>query len=179
MRKNKLLLILLTALFFSSISKAQDSIQFQKRFFKIQQQSTLVLSGWSVLNIGISPLFSKSLFNPVTSSDHFHLSNFNWNLFNAGIAGLSHYSVYTNRQKTWSISELNKRKKRLERALAFNVALDFIYIASGLLLKYATNPNDLVNYPAFNGGGNSLILQGGFLLVYDSIFLRRIKRVKL
>ena len=104
MRKNKLLLILLTALFFSSISKAQDSIQFQKRFFKIQQQSTLVLSGWSVLNIGISPLFSKSLFNPVTSSDHFHLSNFNWNLFNAGIAGLSHYSVYTNRQKNVTLA---------------------------------------------------------------------------
>ena len=128
----------------------------------------MVFSGWSILNIGISPLCTKSLFNPVTSSDHFHLSNFNWNLFNAGIAGLSHYSVYTNRQKTWSISELNKRKKRLERALTFNVALDFIYIASGLLLKHATSPNDLVNYPAFHGSGNSLILQGGFLLVYDS-----------
>tara|TARA_B100000427_G_scaffold300157_1_gene282334 strand:+ start:324 stop:863 length:540 start_codon:yes stop_codon:yes gene_type:complete len=179
MRKNKLLLIILIALFFNGISKAQDSIQFQKKFFKIQQQSTLVFSGWSILNIGISPLCTKNLFNPVTSSDHFHLSNFNWNLFNAGFAGLSYYSVYTNSQKTWSISELNKRKKRLERALAFNVALDFIYIASGLLLKHATNPNDLVNYPAFHGGGNSLILQGGFLLVYDSIFLRRIKKIKL
>ena len=94
MRETKLIYILLTALFFSSISKAQDSIQFQKRFFKIQQQSNLVLSGWSVLNIGISSLCTKNLFNPVTSSDHFYLSNFNWNLFNAGLAGLSHYSVY-------------------------------------------------------------------------------------
>ena len=179
MQKNKLLIILLAALFFSNISKAQDSLLFQKRIFKIQQQSTLVLSGWSILNIRISPLCTKSLFNPVTSGDHFHLSNFNWNLFNAGFAGISHYSVYTNSQKTWSISELNKRKKRLERALTFNVALDFIYIASGLLLKHATSPNDLVNYPAFHGGGNSLILQGGFLLVYDSIFLRRIKKLKL
>ena len=167
------------SLLLSFSANGQDSIQFQKRLFKVQQQSTIVLSGWSILNIGISPLCTKNLFNPVTSSDHFHLSNFNWNLFNAGFAGLSHYSVYTNSQKTWSISELNKRKKRLERALAFNVALDFIYIASGLLLKHATNPNDLVNYPAFHGGGNSLILQGGFLLVYDSIFLRRIKKLKL
>tara|TARA_B100000401_G_scaffold255183_1_gene173372 strand:- start:1649 stop:2185 length:537 start_codon:yes stop_codon:yes gene_type:complete len=167
------------SLLLSFSANGQDSIQFQKRLFKVQQQSTIVLSGWSILNIGISPLCTKNLFNPVTSSDHFHLSNFNWNLFNAGFAGLSYYSVYTNSQKTWSISELNKRKKRLERALAFNVALDFIYIASGLLLKHATNPNDLVNYPAFHGGGNSLILQGGFLLVYDSIFLRRIKKIKL
>ena len=167
------------SLLLSFSANGQDSIQFQKRLFKVQQQSTIVLSGWSILNIGISPLCTKNLFNPVTSSDHFHLSNFNWNLFNAGFAGLSHYSVYTNSQKTWSISELNKRKKRLERALAFNVALDFIYIASGLLLKHATSPNDLVNYPAFHGGGNSLILQGGFLLVYDSIFLRRIKKLKL
>ena len=167
------------SLLLSFSANGQDSIRFQKRLFKVQQQSTIVLSGWSILNIGISPLCTKNLFNPVTSSDHFHLSNFNWNLFNAGFAGLSYYSVYTNSQKTWSISELNKRKKRLERALAFNVALDFIYIASGLLLKHATNPNDLVNYPAFHGGGNSLILQGGFLLVYDSIFLRRIKKIKL
>ena len=167
------------SLLLSFSANGQDSIEFQKRLFKVQQQSTIVLSGWSILNIGISPLCTKILFNPVTSSDHFHLSNFNWNLFNAGFAGLSYYSVYTNSQKTWSISELNKSKKRLERALAFNVALDFIYIASGLLLKHATNPNDLVNYPAFHGGGNSLILQGGFLLVYDSIFLRRIKKIKL
>ncbi len=175
----KICFVSILSLFISFSANGQDSIQFQKKIFKIQQQSNLVFSGWSILNIGISPLCTKSLFNPVTSSDHFHLSNFNWNLFNAGFAGLSHYSVYTNSQKTWSISELNKRKKRLERALTFNVALDFIYIASGLLLKHATSPNDLVNYPAFHGGGNSLILQGGFLLVYDSIFLRRIKKLKL
>ncbi len=179
MRKNKLLLIILIALFFNGISKAQDSIQFQKKFFKIQQQSTLVFSGWSILNIGISSLCSKNLFNPVTSNEHFHLSNFNWNLFNAGFAGLSHYSVYTNSQKNWSIPELNKRKKRLERVLAVNIALDFIYIASGFLLKHATNPADPSNYPAFQGGGNSLILQGGFLLVYDSLFLSLIKKIEL
>ena len=175
----KIYFLTIFILFLSFSVNGQDSLLFQKRFFKIQQQSTLVLSGWSVLNIGISPLCTKNLFNPVTASDQFHSSNFNWNLFNAGIAGLSHYSVYTNSQKTWSISELNKRKKRLERALAINVVLDFIYIASGLLLKHATNPNDLVNYPAFQGGGNSLILQGGFLLVYDSVFLRRLKKIKL
>tara|TARA_Y100000589_G_scaffold193120_1_gene182803 strand:+ start:13431 stop:13967 length:537 start_codon:yes stop_codon:yes gene_type:complete len=175
----KICFVSILSLFLSFSANGQDSIQFQKKIFKIQQQSTLVFSGWSILNIGISPLCSKNLFNPVTSNEHFHLSNFNWNLFNAGFAGLSHYSVYTNSQKNWSIPDLNKRKKRLERVLAVNVALDFIYIASGFLLKHATNPDDLVNYPAFNGGGNSLILQGGFLLIYDSLFLSRIKKIKL
>tara|TARA_Y100001933_G_C18960407_1_gene547893 strand:+ start:68 stop:604 length:537 start_codon:yes stop_codon:yes gene_type:complete len=175
----KICFVSILSLFLSFSANGQDSIQFQKKIFKIQQQSTLVFSGWSILNIGISPLCSKNLFNPVTSNEHFHLSNFNWNLFNAGFAGLSHYSVYTNSQKKWSITDLNKRKKRLERVLAVNVALDFIYIASGFLLKHATNPDDLVNYPAFNGGGNSLILQGGFLLIYDSLFLSRIKKIKL
>ena len=175
----KICFVSILSLFISFSANGQDSIQFQKRLFKVQQQSTIVLSGWSILNIGISPLCSKNLFNPVTSNEHFHLSNFNWNLFNAGFAGLSHYSVYTNSQKTWSIPELNKRKKRLERTLGINIALDLIYITSGLLLKQATNPNDLVNYPAFKGGGNSLILQGGFLLLYDSVFLSRIKKIKL
>tara|TARA_Y100000766_G_C18913184_1_gene609511 strand:- start:3607 stop:4146 length:540 start_codon:yes stop_codon:yes gene_type:complete len=178
MIKNKLLLILLVTLFFSGISKAQDSLQFQKRLFKVQQQSTLVLNGWSVLNLGISSLCTKNLFNPVTSSDYFHSGNFNWNQINIGIAAIGYYSLYRSSKKEWTIPELKLRKKKLERGLIFNIALDVIYIASGVLLKYAINPSDTINYPASQGGGTSLILQGGFLLIFDSIYLKRLKRIK-
>ena len=177
MRVNICLASIVSLLISFSVN-GQDSIQFQKRLFKVQQKSNIVLSGWSLLNVGISPLCTKNLFNPVTSSDYFHSGNFNWNLINIGISSLGHYSVYRNSQKNWTISELNLRKKRLERALIFNVALDIIYLASGALLKYTANPNDTVNYPSFQGGGNSLILQGGFLLIFDSYYLRRLKKIK-
>lgn len=170
--------LLIFSLLLSFSANGQDSIQFQKRLFKVQQQSTLVLSGWSVLNVGISSLCTKNLFNPVTSSDFFHSGNFNWNQINIGIAGIGYYSLYRSSKKNWTIPELNLRKKRLERGLIFNLALDVIYIASGVLLKYAINPNDTINYPSFQGGGNSLIVQGGFLLIFDSIYLRRLKRIK-
>ena len=181
MRQIRLLFLLLLLVIFSlNISKAQqDSIQYQKQIFKVQSQSNLVLSGWSILNLTISPLSSKSLFNPVTVSDHFHSSNFNWNTLNIGIVGLGYYSTYRSSHKNWTMSELSIRKKRIERTLAINTALDFLYIAAGVFLKYATNPNDVVNYPLYQGNGNSLILQGSFLLIFDSVFLRKFKNIKL
>jgi hypothetical protein len=55
-----------------------------------------------------------------------------------------------------------------EKTLLINSALDVGYIGTGFLLKYfstkASQRNDLLK-----GYGNSLILQGGFLLVFDLV----------
>jgi hypothetical protein len=52
------------------------------------------------------------------------------------------------------------------------MGLDVAYIISGLLIKQSDK-----NLHINQGYGNSLILQGGYLLLYDAIFLKRLKKL--
>ena len=52
----------------------------------------------------------------------------------------------------------------LAKVLAINTFLDFIYITVGLVLV-------ALKKPILKGFGFAVLLQGGFLLVFDSIFL--------
>ena len=56
------------------------------------------------------------------------------------------------------------------------MGLDLAYMVTGLLLK--NNAKKLTSEHSMNKGfGNSLILQGGYLLFYDAIFLMKLKKI--
>lgn len=176
--KNEILLVCLFVSLLSYSSLGQDRHQLKEEMHKVQYQSTLVLLEWSLLNVGASPFLSKDIFTPFSSYDYFNQANFNWNLINIGIVGFNYYSLRRMRQKSWSIKDLEKRKKRTQRALAINIGLDFLYISYGFFLKQRQESSEF-NYPSYQGNGNSLILQGSFLLIFDSVFLTRFKKIKL
>lgn len=159
-------------------SLSSDSVLLHKQFYTSQQQSLSILSGWSVLNIAYSPLVSPNLFTPSTSLEYFHLGNFNWSLLNVGIAGLSHYGVYRKSIQSWSLSSLKTQKRKVKRIIKINITLDCVYILAGAILRYAVSENSEA-YQNFQGNGNSIILQGSFLLLYDSVFLHKVKRVQI
>ena len=178
-KKHKIIIILLiTSSFSFQLIGQSDSTLIRKKFYSIQQQSLSMLSGWSVLNIGISPILSGNFRNPDSREDHFHLGNFNWNLINLGISGFSHYSVYRKSQENWSISEMTEQKRKVEKAIVINLGLDLLYVIGGFALKYAANKNQNLDAAAYHGNGNSLILQGSYLLFYDAVFVMRLKKVK-
>ena len=52
------------------------------------------------------------------------------------------------------------------------MGFDIAYMISGLLIKQSDR-----NLKINQGYGNSLILQGGYLLLYDAIFLGRLKKL--
>ena len=52
------------------------------------------------------------------------------------------------------------------------MGLDVAYIISGLLIK-----NSKSNVSQNQGFGNSIMLQGGYLLLYDAIFLKKLKKI--
>ncbi|MCB0846751.1 MAG: hypothetical protein KDE26_26060, partial [Bacteroidetes bacterium] len=62
-----------------------------------------------------------------------------------------------------------KAQNQIEKILLFNAGLDLAYIASGayLIERSKTNPANAGRAEQFNGYGQSLILQGGFLFVFD------------
>ena len=167
-------LILIIAL--PSSFKTQDSTNIHNLFYKKQQQSLSLLSGWSVANLIYSPLATKNLFSPETTNEYFHQMNFSWNLLNLGIAGLGHVIVNKDRKKPWNLQTLYDEKKKAEKSIIINIGLDLAYMFTGLLFKNNAQINTS-EYSMNKGYGNSLILQGGYLLIYDAIFLMKLKKI--
>ncbi len=155
---------------------SQDTTLIHKRFFKTQQVAMGTLGAWSAGNLMVSPLLSNNIFksgSSLTSGDYFHQMNFNWNIVNGAIAGLGYWSVCRRKKKSWNFSSLDQEKKKLKTSLAVNIGLDVVYIVSGILLNRAGH-NSPSNAELKIGYGNSLMLQGGFLLVYDGLFIHKI-----
>ena len=179
MKKIKIFILVIFITVINQKISSQDSLSFHKEFYKTQQNSLLLLSSWSVGNLALSPflgnnfkVFRNNFVGDVSSNDYFHQMNFNWNLLNAGIAGMSHYLVYKDQRKPWNIQELTLKKKKAEKSIKINMALDVAYMISGLLIKQFDK-----NLSINQGYGNSLILQGGYLLIYDAIFLSKLKKL--
>jgi hypothetical protein len=69
-------------------------------------------------------------------------------------------------RKDLSASETLKRQERIEKIFLINGYLDVAYIGTGLYLKLA---GDSRNSPMMKGYGESIIVQGGFLLIFDGL----------
>ena len=164
-------------LFFSLSAWSQDSLNIKKNFYKQQQNSLLLLSGWSATNLVASPIFCKNLYSAESKSDYFHQMNFNWNLINAGICGVSHFLVHRDSKKPWNLNDISNRKSKAEKSITFNMGLDILYVITGFVLNKTANESK-GNLNINKGYGNSLMIQGGYLLLYDAIFLRRLKKIK-
>lgn len=176
---NSLKASIIISFFFFSISaysqqKKVDSLLIHNNFFQNQQASLALLSGWSVANLVLSPYGTSNLFQPFTQNDHFHQMNFMFNAVNGVIAGFAHFEVNRRSKLSWTLYDIEQQRRKARNGIKINMALDLSYILSGFILTNISpkNPNDINQ---FKGYGNSLILQGAYLLIYDAIFLRKIR----
>tara|TARA_B100000900_G_C20484298_1_gene676812 strand:- start:538 stop:1071 length:534 start_codon:yes stop_codon:yes gene_type:complete len=167
-------LVFFSLLIFSQARKT-DSTLIGNDFFHNQQTSLALLSGWSVANLSISPLSSENLFKPKNNLDYFHQMNFFFNVINGAIAGFAHYEVNRRSKLSWSYLEIEEQRQKALKSIKINMGLDISYILLGLGLKNVVDKVDQ-KYPQYTGYGNSLILQGAYLLLYDAIFLKKIRK---
>ena len=101
--------------------------------------------------------------------------NFYWNVVNLGISGLGYVGIQKRKKQYWSLSTLEKERNKLRKTLAINMGLDACYILAGALLRNRAGKMSTDDQAKNIGFGNSLILQGGFLFVFDGVFLIRMK----
>ena len=152
-----------------SLGGKRDSLALQMDFMrsKTEKKAMTILGSWSVLNITTSLLFREK----TTGIDkQFHTMNGLWNLVNGGLALSGYLNSKKERLSSDAIESMNKFQK-LERTLIFNSGLDVAYIATGLYLRErGKNELNLTRSEQFQGFGKSLMLQGGFLLVFDALF---------
>ncbi|MGB0984157.1 MAG: DUF6992 family protein [Saprospiraceae bacterium] len=158
--------IIIIGICFLNIGYSQSNLlTFNQERVELSQQSMYVLGGWAVGNIVLS---GAMMSQTEGSSYHFHQMNLTWNSVNLAIAGLGYWGVSREKIGDFDLNETIKKQYKIQQVLLFNAGLDIAYMVGGAYLLERAK-NDIENKARWTGFGQSLILQGGFLLVFDLI----------
>lgn len=148
-----------------AFAQETESIDFYTTSTKINTTGMYVLGGWAIANIAGGAI---GWANSTASSKYFHQMNLFWNTVNLGIAGFALYNNLTDDFSMLSSDEILLKHTKTENLYLINAGLDVVYIGTGFLLKHLSVSN-LNKHDLLKGYGNSIILQGGFLMIFDLI----------
>jgi hypothetical protein len=161
--------LLFLALLLIPISQliAQENISdslmpFHQSRMVINETAMLVLGGWAAGNILIG---TYGNFKASGEAKYFHQFNAAWNIFNLGIAAFGYLNAVNSDPTSMTNLEILNDYNSLQSFLLLNAGLDVAYIATGFYLKERSKNS--VSSERLRGYGNSLLLQGGFLLLFD------------
>lgn len=159
------ILLLCTAHAVRSQNVPQQELDlFNKERTNITRHGMYALGGWAVTNFAVS---GAGWARGRGSNKYFHMGNVVWNTVNLGIALPSIIQSYRSHTAGFTWSKTLKAQSSSEKLFLFNAGLDVGYMMGGLALrefgKNAKKRGDLMD-----GFGNSLMLQGTFLLLFDT-----------
>jgi len=155
--------LLIYFLFYTSSSFAQPLLEFNQERLQTDKRLMLGLGTWAGANFLISGVGWATV--PKGEAHYFHQMNVLWNTVNIGLAIPGYFNAKkSNPNLTFDKSVLIQHKT--EKIFLINSGLDLAYISAGLLLRSNAKIN-LSKRAQFNGYGNSLLMQGGFLFLFD------------
>lgn len=150
-------------------AQTQDSLfySFDTQRIKHQLNGMRVLGAWSAVNITGGLILRN---NTSGSEKYFHEMNAIWNSVNLTIAASGYIRALKEDPENYPFAVLEKQLQ-LEKTLLFNAGLDLAYITAGAyFIERSKNQQQTIDKQRFAGYGRSLVLQGSFLLIFDSIF---------
>jgi len=151
---------------FSLQVHGQDGyVDYYGQSLKINTYGMAVLGGWALTNISVGA-YGWSTYSGQRA--YFHQMNLFWNVVNLSIAGVALYSNLSTDYSLLSGTELFEKQLKNQRLYLINGGLDVLYMGTGFLLRYLA-PNYPKNEDRLRGYGNSVILQGAFLFVFDLV----------
>ena len=156
-------LILFLVFFSTIILSAQPLQNFNKERAQIDKHLMIGLGSWATSNFVVSGIGWATV--PKSEAYYFHQMNVLWNTVNIALA-VPGYLKAKNDVRTLTLSETNKAQRKTQNIFLINTGVDVVYISSGFLLRNSAQSN-LSNKDRFNGFGNALFLQGGFLFIFD------------
>ena len=157
-----LLIIIPTVQLFAQDSISDSLFTFHQNRMSINENAMLVLGGWAVGNILVG---TYGNFKANGEAKFFHQFNAMWNVVNLGIASFGYFNAINSDPATMTNLEILNDYNTLQNFLLLNAGLDVAYIMTGFYLKERAKNSS--GSERLRGYGNSLILQGGFLLVFD------------
>lgn len=159
-----LLLACFTAFSMSSFSQKLDLVKFEKERVRYSKNAMIALAGWSVANIVGSGIATDTRNKEMR---YFHQMNVMWGGINLAIAGLGYWGAGREKIDNPTLASVLKHQNKIEKTYLINLGLDVVYVGSGVLMN-KTSDNQK-NPEKFKGYGNSIMVQGGFLFLYDGI----------
>lgn len=120
-----------------------------------------VLGAWSVANLATSGIM---YYNTKGTDHYFHQMNVVFNSVNVLIVASG---LIPKQKNELSLNKTLKSQGNTESTFIANAALDLFYISTGFYLTERAK-NDFKDHDRFKGWGNSLIMQGGFLFLFDT-----------
>ncbi len=156
-----LLIIPLTQLYAQS-SISDSLFNFHQSRMNINESAMLVLGGWAAANILVG---TYGNFKSGGEARYFHQFNAMWNVVNLGIAAFGYFNAVNSDPSSMTNLEIVKDYNSLQNFLLLNAGLDAAYIMTGFYLKERSKNSS--GAARLRGYGNSLLLQGGFLLLFD------------
>jgi len=162
--KQASLLVCFVCVTIFSFSQKTDLAKFEKERIRTSKNSMLVLGGWSVANIVGSGLATNTSNREMR---YFHQMNVMWGGINLAIAGLGYFGNAKEKVNNPTLADVLKHQNRTEKTYLINTGLDVLYVGAGLWMN--RSGDNQKNPGKFKGYGNSIMVQGGFLLLYDAI----------
>lgn len=157
-----LLLIIPFTQLFAQQNISDSLFVFHKTRMNINESAMLVLGGWAAGNILVG---TYGNFKANGEAKYFHQFNAMWNVVNLGIAAFGYFNAVNSDPSTMTNLEILKDYNSLQNFLLLNTGLDVAYIMTGFYLKERAKNSS--SSERLKGYGNSLLLQGGFLLLFD------------
>ena len=170
--KNLTLTFLLYSFFFASYAQDMEVFnQYNRELNTHSRNGMIALGSWGVGNIivGTAGVLTTKQGSTMFS---FHLMNASWNLVNLGIALPAYFGARKRLKKEYDIPGSFKLQRKQETLYAINMAADVLYVGSGVFMQEFGNRYSNPNVrDSFKGMGYSLIMQGGFSLLFDAAML--------
>lgn len=137
---------------------------FHEKSMEVNQTGMYILGGWAVLNMAGGAI---GWANNSASAKYFNQMNLFWNTVNLSIAGFAIYNNFN----TPTLSEpgqVLQNHIKTENLYLINAGLDILYLGTGFYLKHLSERKPK-RHDLLLGYGNSIVLQGSFLFVFDSV----------
>ncbi|MBS1531954.1 MAG: hypothetical protein JSU01_16765 [Bacteroidetes bacterium] len=184
----KKVLILLLVIISCKAFAQQDSLKaYNTNRIRITSNGMDVLGAWGLVNLGTGAWLnwgtgSKTVL--VTDGQnlvparvstispelkYFAQMNTIWGSVDFVTALLGYTGAQKDIRKNLSAAESLQRQNRIEKIFFVNGCLDVAYIGAGLYLKLA---GDSRNSVMMRGYGESILMQGGFLLIFDGLMYK-------
>jgi hypothetical protein len=137
---------------------------FETRYHQVQGSGMWVLTGWAAANItwGLAGNFTAS-----GEALHMHRMNAMWNTVNLGLGVAGLIGLRNFEPGTRPPSEMAADHTRLQNIFMINAGLNTAYIMTGVYLRERSR-NQPQHAARLSGYGTSLIIQGSFLLLFDT-----------
>jgi len=161
----KLLLLFCIAFFVVQAEAQTDVESFYLKSKSNSNTGMYVLGSWALLNMATG---AWGMSTQSGSAKYFYQMNLFWNTVNLGIAGVALVSGNLSDPTSLSPQQMIDKHLLTEKVLLVNAGLDVLYMAGGAFML-GKSKSSVKRPELMKGYGQSLLLQGGFLLVFDLV----------